>query len=327
MTASAEIFSVRTGRATVLIGPPSVLGEPRGEALMGREREAGHHLDLALEACRASDGLRAMCSRWGLDTNNLFYLDDGALRDWLVAAVHQGLLGVALLPDILFAAGAVQARVAVIRARIGARIDMLMRSPAGARLAREPDRLIEALQAAARGEEPPEPAAMEQAPQRRELTPAEVQHMALDDRILELVRRALTSPALGAALRQDMKTVLDPQTLATAIAVLSAWAATDAGKPAPLIDLAILALGQAALDATLIDGLKNLAEALDRTRQARDAADLEHATKRLAIAVALLRPRDLIRLIARGASNPYGVPVKTGGLTTRNKGISTTQRP
>lgn len=321
MTASADIFAVRTGRATVLIGPPSALGEARGDPLLGRERDSAQDIELALEACRSSDAIRQYCARWGLDTSTLFYLDDLTLRAWLVAAVRHGHLGVALLPDVLFTAGAVQARVTETRARISARIDELMRSPAGAQLAGQPDKLIEALQAAARGEDPLVPPGRA-AHERPELTPAEVQAMTLEDRKLELLRRALTSPELGAAVNQDMKTLLDPQTLATAIAVLTAWAATDAGKRAPLVDLALLAFGQVALDATLIEGLKNLAEALERTRQARHAADLTWATKRMVVAIALLGPRQLVRLIARGASNPYGVPLKTGGMKTRNKGIS-----
>jgi len=333
MNLGADILAVRTGRATVMIGLPAALAAARGEAAReaagevargGAARggaafggpEASQLIDLALGACGETHGVRQFCIRCGFPSHGVTYVGNRGLRDWLVNAVRQGRLAVVLLPDVIFDAGSVQARTMEVRTDFARRIDQVAQAPTGAQL--RPLDLIEAMRV---GADHPGPGVPLAAPagatpgggqaaggQGRDLTPSDVRAMALEDRILEVIRRTLV--ALEASVRrQDLEALLVPNGLAGTVAVLTAWADTHMGDVRALADLALRAFGQGGVDEEMMSGLEALSQALAFTREALDPSGLEKAANRLARAITLLGPA-LERLIACSTTLPVAVPVK-----------------
>lgn len=334
MNLGADIFTVRTGRATVMIGLPAAVAPARGETAFGETAlggaafggaafggpEASQLIDLALEACGETHGVRQFCIRCGLPSHGVAHVGNRGLRNWLVGAVRQGRLAVVLLPDVMFDAGAVQARTLEIRTEFASRIDRVVQSQAGAQL--RPLDLIEAMQAEAeqrrpgaglRGARPPAPAGARLAGgQGRDLTLSDLSSMALEDRILEVIRRVLVALEASADVRQqDLEALVVHNRLAGTVAVLTAWAESHGGDVRVLTDLGLRAFGQGGVDEDIMAGLKALSQCLVCARQALDPDGLEKAADRLARALTLLGP-GLQRLIAYSTAMPVAVPLKSG---------------
>jgi hypothetical protein len=323
MNFGADILAVRTGRATVMIGLPASLAAARGETAFGGP-DASQLIDLALGASGETHGVRQFCIRCGFPSHGVAHVGNRGLRDWLVNAVRQGRLAAVLLPDVLFGAGPVQARTVEVRTDFALRTDRVMQSQAGAQL--RPLELIEALQAEAEqrkagagGNTVPSgraaPLAAPAGGQGRDLTPSEVRAMALEDRILEVIRQVLVAPVASANVRrQDLEALVSPNRLAGTVAVLTAWADTHVGNVRALTDLALRAFGQGGLDEEIMAGLEALSLSLARTREALDPAGLETAADRLARALTLLGPA-LQQLIACSTTLPVAVPSKPRALS------------
>lgn len=321
MNLGADIFTVRTGRATVMIGLPAAVAPARGETGYGGAAfggpEASQLIDLALGACGETHGVRQFCIRCGLPSHGVAHVGNRGLRDWLVNAVRQGRLAVVLLPDVMFDAAAVQARTLEIRTDFASCIDRVVQSQAGAQL--RPLELIEAMRAEAdhrrpgaglRGARLAAPAgARPTGGEGRDLTPSDLSSMALEDRLLEVIRRVLVALEASANVRQqDLEALVAHNRLAGTVAVLTAWAESHLGDVRVLTDLGLRAFGRGGVDEEIMSGLKALSQCLVCTREALVPDGLETAADRLSRALTLLGP-GLQRLVAYSTAMPVAVPL------------------
>jgi guanyl-specific ribonuclease Sa len=255
----------------------------------------------------ASAALRLKALVWGLPTQSPSRLDDSEFATWLAGLVRRGALGYAVVADHAIAAGQLEP-VEKMQAAVVRRLEQVAHAKPGPKRGRS---LIAAaapseILAAGQNQE----AGGQQAGRRQggapRLSPQQIQTMPIEERLIEVLHRAMDGNLLSAEVRQQLEEILDPAAIASTVAVLALWAGSHAVGIGFFVDLLVVALGVASVGAAAVEGVKRLMEFLQLTATARESSDFDRAAEMLAAAIALLGVTVLMRMIARGAVGVRG---------------------
>jgi len=279
----------------------------------------------------SSAALRRCCAEWGLTTVALWHIDDGELADWLAAQVKRGTLAIARVPDHQIKAGEFegveQTRSNVLTSLRAARdrnsglgngkamLAAIAPSVKGTGPQPMPQAGMPAPQESFGAPEPPAPATGPS------LNPAQVQAMPLEDRMIEVLHRAVQSDLLSEDAKQQLEQLLSPEAIAATVAVLAVWAGSQAIGIGFFIDMLMLAVGVFSVGMAAIEGARKLADFLSLTVNARNSDDLDKAAEILAAAIVLLGIVVFMTLIAKGMKGVRGAS-ETEGLV-KNRGSQT----
>ena len=118
----------------------------------------------------------------------------------------------------------------------------------------------------------------------------------------------VTTPKVAPEVGQQLKQLLQPQTLAIAAGILVIWAGLHFTGVGEVADAAILVVGWIALGAAAWQGARELVAFAIGVKQARTPQDIDRAADHLAKAIGLIGIQAVLSLLMHTAPKPYREP-------------------
>lgn len=319
MTKPTDIVAIRTAREVLLIGPRASLATLPERDRLG-EADVRRRLLDAMSDVGDPDRLRRALGRWGLDTQRTNRTRDVQLLDRVARLVGTGALSACATPEIATAVSPT-ARPLVLKGPAAAAVQAACATGARAEQRSSRDRASPVIRAArGAGPLPPPlaaaatvlPAGFAAKPIEAEAPRVAVQAMALEDRFALVLARATESDRLAPEVREELRALIAPETIATTVLVLVAWAASHATPFGYVFDAGMVGLGLFFAGQSALEAAETFAQFMTLTVKARTEEDLDQAADLLAVAIAVLSVRLFAKLISRGASG-----INSGGKAKR----------
>jgi len=300
------------GADTLLIGHRAAFGHGQGLCRLESEDEVRRRLIQALGDPASLDSLRAFWARYQFDTRRMTLASDRKLVDRVAQATVRGPLAAYVVPDasVKHFHGSALAKVTPFRplqqtASSTISNPVLSASPSPG----SPTPGVDAPFAA--GSRPNVGAIGPRRGDAASSGPLQVALMPLEDRIVEVLRRA--PRRMPAQLQEESWKLFATATFAATAQVLSSWAASHVIGAGFQIEAVMLADGLARQSSAAMEASEKLDEAFAIVRQARDERQFDEAALRIAEAIGLLGIPAFMAAVWRG-SNRFTSVGKSRGL-------------
>jgi hypothetical protein len=140
------------------------------------------------------------------------------------------------------------------------------------------------------------------------------------ERLGEVIQR--TIPLVGPGVANQLKALLEPESLALMAGILAAWIASHAFGIGEIIDIILLVSGVIFIGLAVFDGVDHFIDFAFTTHKARTSADLDKAARHLAQAISILGVTTVLALLFRGRPRTYkGPKPKIGPPPPKTPGI------
>jgi hypothetical protein len=309
---SSGTLRLWAGADTLLIGHRAAFGRGRGLCRLDSEDEVRRRLIHAMADPRALDSLRAFWARYQFDTRRMTHTTDRMLIDRVAQTTVRGPLAVYVVPDasVKHVHGSATPKVIPLRplqqtapSTLSNRVMSASPSP------NSPNPGVDA--PFATGSRSNVGAIGPKRGDEVASGPLQVALMPLEDRIVEVLRRA--PRRMPAQLQENSSKLFATATFATIAQVLSGWAASHLVGAGFQIEAVMLADGLARKSYAAMEASEKFDQAFVIIRQARDERQFDEAALKVAEAIGLLGIPAFMAAIWRG-SNRFTSEKKSRGL-------------